>query len=70
MNQAANLHQQDFLKPREVAAILRVSMGKLGRMRREGTAPAHIRHGRMVRYPVASFEAWLTEHMNARHNAE
>lgn len=48
-----------LLTEKELAAISRLSIGMLQKLRREGSGPGFVRIGSAVRYPVANVHAWL-----------
>ena len=47
-------------KPREVAAQLGVHVNTLADWRRDGRGPDYIRIGRVIRYPAAAVDRWLS----------
>ena len=47
------------MTPDQLAEKLHCSTRHLERMRREGTGPAYVRLGKLVRYPVADVRAYL-----------
>lgn len=52
--------KSDYLTTREVAARLGVTVRQVHRLARQGRIP-HIRRGRLIRVPVAAWEAWLAQ---------
>lgn len=56
-----NLTRHEYLKPKEVAVILRCSVRTLARMRAEGTGPRyHKRRGRIL-YPRVLVHEWVSQ---------
>lgn len=57
---ASEKSASDYLTTREVAARLGVTVRQVHRLARQGRIP-HIRRGRLIRVPVAAWEAWLAQ---------
>ncbi|MEQ8769222.1 MAG: helix-turn-helix domain-containing protein [Phycisphaerales bacterium] len=52
------------LTPPEASRYLSVSVKELERLRRVGGGPRYAKLGRkLVRYPVAELDAWVSEHV-------
>jgi len=51
----------EFLRPDEVRAILRIGRSKLYEMIAQGELPV-VRIGRTIRIPRAELERWVAEH--------
>lgn len=55
-------HEEELLKPREVAAMLRISLPTLARWRQHGKGPHCIRLGyNHVVYRAGDVEHWITQ---------
>lgn len=55
-------HEKELLKPREVAAMLRISLPTLARWRQHGKGPRCIRLGyNRVIYRYADVENWISQ---------
>lgn len=60
--ETTNLHDDDILRPPEVAERLNTTVGTLRWMRHAGTGPKHFKIGpRSVRYLRRDVEQWLSE---------
>jgi hypothetical protein len=49
-----------YLCPRDAAYYLGVSRYFLARLRKAGTGPSWVRLNRLIRYPVAALDAYVT----------
>ena len=54
-----------YLAPREAASYLSISSKQLEHYRRRGGGPRYAKFARMVRYPRAELDRWMSEHLVA-----
>jgi hypothetical protein len=55
--------EHDYLKPAEVAAIRRVTVGKLAQERYHREGPPYIKDGGRVLYPADLLEQWMRDRL-------
>jgi len=51
-----------LMTPEQVSKHLQIDTERLSKMRIEGTGPAFVKHGRLVRYRPAALVAWIECH--------
>jgi excisionase family DNA binding protein len=59
-----------LLTAKEAAEQLSVSPRKLWSMTFEDRSIAHVRCGRLVRYPLATLQDWINSRLNGGHSDE
>lgn len=59
MNKTAKM-----LRPEQVAELISVSTRTLARWRCDGTGPAWLKVGRVIRYPSVDLEEWKNHHIS------
>ena len=58
-----------FLSEKEAAAFLSISLSTLRRRRRDGTGPAHLRFGGVLRYSHQALEQFIASKTNLQQKA-
>lgn len=54
----------EIMRPPEAAELLRISVGRLAKMRLTGDSPEFVRAGRSILYTKEAIERWLADRVH------